>query len=174
MTNSTETPRQDTRTKKTDSTTPKEKKPRKGQENLVSLADRTTDEQRVISTMGGIASGKARAEKRTFRETFEILLNTPIKDGDVENIKGLKNLKGLESKNFTAKDIITIQVMQRAMNGDLKAYESIRDTVGEIIEQNMRVNVEVKASEDKLAEMKKKIDKDPELRGKLFDDESNR
>ena len=38
------------------------------EENLVSLADRTTEEQREIAKKGGIASGKARREKKIFKD----------------------------------------------------------------------------------------------------------
>lgn len=41
------------------------------EQNLVSLADRTTEEQRKIATAGGIASGKTRRRQKTLREMFE-------------------------------------------------------------------------------------------------------
>ena len=42
------------------------------------LADRTKDEQKKIATMGGIASGKARREKKTMRHLAEICLNAKL------------------------------------------------------------------------------------------------
>lgn len=45
--------------------------PRDGSKNLVSLADRTTEEQRTIAIAGGIASGKTRKRQKTLREHFE-------------------------------------------------------------------------------------------------------
>ena len=44
-----------------------------GKDNLVSLADRTTEERREIARAGGIASGEARRRKRTWRECAEII-----------------------------------------------------------------------------------------------------
>ena len=38
-----------------------------GKENLVSLGDRTTEEQHEIATKGGIASGVARNKKKMLR-----------------------------------------------------------------------------------------------------------
>ena len=45
--------------------------PADGSKNLTSLADRTTEEQQTIATMGGKASGEARRRKKTLREMFE-------------------------------------------------------------------------------------------------------
>ena len=42
------------------------------------LADRTKDEQKKIATMGGIASGKARREKKTMRQLAEICLGAKL------------------------------------------------------------------------------------------------
>lgn len=40
-------------------------------ENLRSIGDRTTEEQRAITTAGGKASGEARRRKKSLREMFE-------------------------------------------------------------------------------------------------------
>lgn len=45
--------------------------PRGNMDNLTSLADRTTEEQRDIATAGGVASGKTRRKQKTLREMFE-------------------------------------------------------------------------------------------------------
>lgn len=48
------------------------------------LADRTKDEQKKIATMGGIASGKARQEKKTMRQLAEICLNAKLTKPEIE------------------------------------------------------------------------------------------
>lgn len=78
------------------------------EENLVSLADRTTEEQREIARKGGIASGKARKERKTMKEELLLLLS----QGDTQ-------------------EKISLALLQEALNGNVKAYETIRDTVGE-------------------------------------------
>ena len=77
-------------------------------ENLVDLRTRTTEEQREIARMGGIASGKARAARKTFKEELLLLLA----NGDTQ-------------------EKISLALLQKAMNGDTKAFEVLRDTVGE-------------------------------------------
>ena len=48
------------------------------------LADRTKEEQRNIATMGGIASGKARQEKKTMRQLAEICLNAKLTKPEIK------------------------------------------------------------------------------------------
>jgi len=76
--------------------------------NLVSLADRTTEERREIAIKGGIASGKARRERKTLKEELLILL----------------------AEGNTQKEI-SLSLIQQALDGNTKAFEVIRDTVGE-------------------------------------------
>lgn len=77
-------------------------------ENLVDLRDRTTEEQREIARKGGIASGESRRKRKTLKEELLLLLEK----GDTQ-------------------EKISIALLQKAMNGDTKAFEVLRDTVGE-------------------------------------------
>ena len=85
-------------------------------ENLVDLRTRTTEEQREIARMGGIASGKARAARKTFKEELLLLLA----NGDTQ-------------------EKISLALLQKAMNGDTKAFEVLRDTVGEKPKEEIEV-----------------------------------
>ena len=49
----------------------------------------TAEEARRRGKSGGIASGKARREKKAMRETLELLLSMALKDGAVANIEKL-------------------------------------------------------------------------------------
>lgn len=93
----------------------------KGHENLVSLADRTTDEQRAIATMGGVASGKARREKKTFREAMEILL---------EQLVERKDKDGNVLEKVPRIDAICLKQIEKALTkGDTKAAKFCVDVV---------------------------------------------
>lgn len=46
----------------------------KGHDNLISIGDRTTEEQRAITKKGGQASGRARRKKADFRKAAEQIL----------------------------------------------------------------------------------------------------
>lgn len=112
------------------------------EENLVSLADRTTEEQRKIARMGGIASGKARAEKRMLKDLLEEALS-----------------KGTETNNEYIN--ITLALINEANKGNVKAYEVIRDTLGqkpiEKVEVSKTTDETIKEVEDYLSN-KKEVD----------------
>ena len=82
------------------------------EDNLVSLADRTTEEVREIGRKGGIASGKARREKKLLKELLEEALSKDTETGN-EYIN------------------ITRALIKEANRGNVKAYEVIRDTLGQ-------------------------------------------
>lgn len=76
------------------------------------MNERTKEEQRVIAKMGGIASGKARKEKKMLKDLLEDALS-----------------KGTETDNEYVN--ITLALIREANKGNVKAYEVIRDTLGQ-------------------------------------------
>lgn len=83
-------------------------------ENLISLADRTTEEKREIAIKGGIASGEARREKATMKATLEMLLDETYKNGK------------------TYRDLATLGLIKGAINGNAQNYRLILETLGEL------------------------------------------
>jgi len=93
--------------------------------DLISLADRTTEEQQEIARKGGIASGKARRERKKLRESLEELLaRTQI---------------GKNGEELTGADAISIKLFEQALKGNVKAFKTIRDTVGEKPVENVQI-----------------------------------
>ena len=86
----------------------------KGQENLIPLNERTKEEQREIARQGGIASGKAKQEKATFKKTLEMLLDE-------------KNSKGK-----TYRELITLGQIKSAVDGKADNFKTILALLGEI------------------------------------------
>ena len=84
-----------------------------GRANLIPFNERTKEEQREIATMGGYASGRVRQEKKRLRELLEIAL-------ELEDDKGEKN-----------SEVIISSLIKEAKKGNVKAFETIRDTIGE-------------------------------------------
>ena len=77
-------------------------------ENLIPNSQRTPEELREMARKGGIASGKARAERKTLKEELLLLLS----QGNTQ-------------------EKISLSLIAQAMEGNTKAFEVIRDTVGE-------------------------------------------
>lgn len=78
--------------------------------NLITFADRTPEEHRKISSKGGIASGKARQEKKRLREFIELALEKKIKTPEGEK---------------TTEELMALKAVQEALKGDWKAYELV-------------------------------------------------
>ena len=98
------------------------------EDNLISLADRTKEEQREIARQGGIASGKARKEKKLFKEQIQLLLSLPLKDEKAK--KQLEKL-GIDTDNIDNQMAMVIAMWQKAIKGDVQAFNTLRDTAGE-------------------------------------------
>ena len=100
----------------------------KGQENLIPLNERTKEEQREIARQGGIASGKARQEKATFKKTLEMLLDE-------------KNSKGK-----TYRELITLGQIKGAIDGKAENFKAILTLLGEMEEKQQEtpsVNINI-------------------------------
>ena len=100
-------------------------------ENLIPFNERTEEEQREIARKGGIASGEARRRKKTLKEELIALLET-----NDNNNK------------------ISVAILNKALNGDIQAFTTIRDTIGEKpvdkveADVNSDVNINIELSDD--------------------------
>lgn len=108
----------------------------------------TTEEYKANGRKGGIASGKAKREKKRIKEILEILLELPLNErknvelADITSFNDLKDGKN-KLKNITVNEAIQVKQVQRALNGDLNSAIYIRDTVGDKPSDNVNVNAEV-------------------------------
>lgn len=83
---------------------------------------RSENEAREKGKKGGIASGEARRRKKTIRETLEMMLAGQMPDG------------------ATRRDAIVTALLEKALSGDVRAFEAIRDSVGEKPTEKMNVS----------------------------------
>lgn len=101
------------------------------------------EEARKRGRAGGIASGKARREKRLMRETLDILLSMPLKNGKYADVESIKNFAAMKGKNISVQEAILIAQVQKAMKGDTRAAEYVRDTIGQKPVDNVVMGGEV-------------------------------
>lgn len=81
--------------------------------NIENLKPLSTEKAREIGKKGGKASVKARRRKKQLKELLELALSQPHEDGE---------------DNYYA---ITAALIQEALSGNTKAFEVIRDTIGQ-------------------------------------------
>lgn len=80
-------------------------------------SDQSREEAAKNGSKGGIASGEARRQKKNLRLALEMLLEKDFKDKDGNIVSGA--------------EAITAKLFQQAMNGNVKAFGMLRDTVGQ-------------------------------------------
>jgi len=91
----------------------------------------TVEEQKK----GGIASGEARRRKRDIRLAMEALLE--------------KQYKGKNGEILSGAEAIAIKQMEKALKGDPKAFELVRDSAGQKpVEKVMVAEVEQSVIDD--------------------------
>lgn len=98
----------------------------------------SSEEARKNGSKGGIASGKARRERKMMREDAQMFLEMPLNAGQLEDVEYLAEVKG---KNITVQQAILLAMIKKAMKGDVRASEYVRDTAGQQI-ANININAE--------------------------------
>lgn len=86
------------------------------EENLNPI--RTEKEARELGKLGGIASGEARRAKKTMKAMLDYLL-----DKEIENSK--------TGEMVTCREAMLSAMVKKAIKGDVKACQFVRDTSGE-------------------------------------------
>lgn len=109
-------------------------------DNLLKAEDLTSDELRERATKGGIASGKARREKKAMKETLGTLLSMPLKDDAVADLESIQSLAALNGKNITVQEAIMLKQIQKAMKGDTRAAEFVRDSSGNKLKEGIELS----------------------------------
>ena len=80
----------------------------------------TSEEARRNGAKGGINSVKSRRRKKLLRECLEELLD----------IEQEVKINGVTLKKTNA-ELLSVTLMKKALKGDVKAFEVLRDTAGE-------------------------------------------
>lgn len=123
---------------------------------------RTTDEARKRGAAGGKKSGEARRQKKTMEQSLQILLNLAVSDSTLTDPEDNDTFNKVKGKNLTVQDKMLVEVIKKALKGDLKAIEFLRDTSGQkpVDKKNVKqdVNVHNPFSELSADELRKLID----------------
>lgn len=99
--------------------------------NIENLKPNTTlskEEAVEMGRKGGIASGKARKEKKLIKDNIELLLGLPIKNRKIKEQLAEVGIDETEMNNQMA---MVIAMYQKALKGDVQAFNTLRDTLGQ-------------------------------------------
>ena len=94
------------------------------EQNLVQ--NRSREEAEALSRKGGVASGRARRQKRDLQESMRKILELDISPKQKEQLESL----GINSEGWSLGDVVNIMAVQTAMKGNVSAMADCRDTAG--------------------------------------------
>ena len=101
--------------------------PINGQPIPIGKTFKTREEASEAGKKGGKRSAEIRRARKTLRE--ELLDLLPVTS---------KNEKG---RDVSAQEAISVALLKKAMSGDVRAYETIRDTLGEKFAEKVEMSV---------------------------------
>lgn len=103
--------------------------PQNGKNNLIPTTMRSKEETRELGRKGGIQSGIARRQKKTMRDTLQMLLDLKVTDPKVVDNLNKKNVKKSEQTNQTA---IMMKLVDDTMRkGSLEQIDKILEILGQ-------------------------------------------
>ena len=121
-----------------------------GKENLKPV--RSVEEAREKGRKGGIASGKARREKRDRKQMASDLLDLTMQGAGVDKIKKFFGMKDIE---LNAYQVTVLSCLMKAMQkGDANALEKLLKIAGEQFTELLDVSV---GKSEKLADIMEQL-----------------
>ena len=129
--------------------------------NEKNLKTLSPSEARELGRKGGIASGKKRKEQKLLKDTLLELLTLPATKSTPKDISDAAALSELKS-GLTVQEEIAVALVKKAKNGDLRAIELLRDTIGQKpvdkqITQTIQTDPLDEESEEVLQAMKEQL-----------------
>lgn len=109
-----------------------------GVNNLTSFNAMDAETQKKIASAGGKASAEARRRKKLMRDQLDLLLSM-----DVKSKKAKKQMEalGIDPDDMDNQMALLVAMLKEGINGNVKAFMEIRDTVGEVPVIKQDVNV---------------------------------
>ena len=121
------------------------------EKNLIPNSERTPEQLREQTRKGGIASGKARREKRDRKQRAAELFDLTMQGAGVEKIKKFFNI----NEDLTAYETMVLSCFMKAMQkGDANALEKLLKISGEQFAEVLDVTV---AKSEKLADIMEQL-----------------
>lgn len=108
--------------------------------NEQNLRPPTSEEARERGRKGGKASAKKRQQNKTFKEIISKFLDGQVTD---ERLKQQMIDFGFADKEVSNKSCTVFALWREAIKGNTKAFELLRDTIGEKPQDKVKVSGEV-------------------------------
>ena len=108
-------------------------------------ASKTPEERKQAAAKAGRRSGEVKRQRKVLKELFESLLKTSITDEAMK--KELKD-NGFKDEEQNYNTLLGVSMLTEAIKGNTKAFELIRDTIGEKPKEEVIVEVNSSTSDE--------------------------
>ena len=99
------------------------------EKNLIPNEERTPNERRENAKKAGIASGKARREKKTIQKILDDYLNKSVKD--VKNLEKIAKSTGIETDKSIKELVTAVCLLNTLKKGDVYKLQKLCELLGE-------------------------------------------
>lgn len=99
------------------------------------------DKTKEVTTAGGQALQATIKQRRTFAESFEIILRQKARPETIAELQ--------LADNATNQDAIVAAAVVQALTGNMKAQQFVRDTIGEMPTIKQEISADVMTAEDR-------------------------
>lgn len=110
------------------------------EQNLIKNEDLTPEQRRRNASKAGKASAKKRQQNKTFKEIISNFLDGQVSD---ERLKQQMIDFGFADKEVSNKSCAVFALWKEAIKGNTKAFELLRDTIGEKPQDKVNISGEV-------------------------------
>ena len=137
----------------------------------------STEKAQKLGALGGVASGESKRQAKTMKELAMLMLSMQEKKENIKD-KVKDYFPDLVDSDITKQAVLLAKQFDKALRGDSKAFELLRDTSGQKpIEKQEQLNINldnIKLPEINLSAYKealfKEIETTNEVKGDILDD----
>lgn len=94
-------------------------------------------------------------QKKTLRETWDIIRKMPLLDGEQESIEEIQSLSQITGANVTVEQAMLLAIAKKAMKGDIRAFNEIQKLTSK---EDKRQELENKKAELEIRKLQMELD----------------
>ena len=117
-------------------------------QNLKPKTTLTEEEAKRLGHNGGVKSGVARRRNKGMKQIAQILLSLPLNNGESTGVEEIQSLGEIKGRNITVEEAIILQQIQKALKGDMRSAEFVRETSGQQVVQKIETSETPKIVDD--------------------------
>lgn len=107
------------------------------EKNLIPNKERTPEERRENATKAGIASGKARRQKKKLKQALETIMSEKVPHS-MEKVQNLLHEFGISEEESTLQTALVLTLIKKALDGNIRSAELIVAITGQNADHDLK------------------------------------